>query len=400
MLLGWILATAALPATPSDDAALRARISRSDLHYDAPAPRSEEGQPLGNGRMGTLVWTTPQALRFQINRDDIYPMSSRSTSFFERHGDYCGGAAFLDVDLGGDVWGAPAFAQHLAVYDGVMTVRGNGVTVRLLAWNAQDVIALEVDDRREKPQPIQVSLRMLRVAQPYFGDELEQQVKDHVVTVKTLEHTAASRLHVDGDTIGLTQQFREAEHHDASAVAARVVGRAARASIPHESEVRLVVPPARGKLVILVGSAASFEANEDVLAGTRRAIDAAAAKGYAALARENAEWWHAFWERGSVELTSADGSAEYVQENYHYFLYLMAASSRGRFPAKFNGMLWNTGGDLRAWGSQHWFANLSCYYEALPATNRPELLQPMFDMYGGAIEAYAAAARQQWGSAS
>src|SRR6187431_1556334 len=108
MLLGWILATAALPASPSDDAALRARISRSDLHYDAPAPRSEEGQPLGNGRMGTLVWTTPQALRFQINRDDIYPMSSRSASFFERHGDYCGGAAFLDVDLGGDALVPPA----------------------------------------------------------------------------------------------------------------------------------------------------------------------------------------------------------------------------------------------------------------------------------------------------
>jgi hypothetical protein len=395
--LGFVMAAAVAGATPGD-ATLRALVSRSDLHYDAPAPRSEEGLPLGNGRMGTLVWTSPQALRFQINRADIYPMSSRSTSFFERHGDYCGGAAFVDVDLGDDVFTGPAFAQHLAVYDGAMEVRGAGVTARLLAWHEQDVIALEVDDRRTRPQPIHVNLRMLRVAQPYVGDEMEQMVKDRVVTVRTLQHTAASRLQAAGETIALTQEFKEADHFNASAVTARVLGRAARPRFPHESEVRLAIPAARGKIVILLASAASFDPKEDVFAAASRALDAAAARGAAALARDNRDWWHAFWEKGHVDLGSADGSAEYVEENYHYFLYLMASSSRGKFPTKFNGMLWNTGGDVRAWGSQHWFANLSCYYEALPATNRLELMDPMFEMYGGAREAYAAAARQQWGS--
>ncbi|HEY1339962.1 MAG TPA: hypothetical protein VGF59_20760 [Bryobacteraceae bacterium] len=76
----------------------------------------------------------------------------------------------------------------------------------------------------------------------------------------------------------------------------------------------------------------------------------------------------------------------------------MAASSRGRFPPKFNGMLWNTAGDLRTWGAQHWFANLSCYYEAIPATGRWELMDPMFDMYSGMFENCSTAARQQWGS--
>jgi hypothetical protein len=87
-----------------------------------------------------------------------------------------------------------------------------------------------------------------------------------------------------------------------------------------------------------------------------------------------------------------------VEENYHYFLYLMGATSRGAFPPKFNGMLWNTAGDLRTWGAQHWFANLSCYYEAIPATNRLELLDPVYSMYFGMHDASATAARQQWGS--
>src|SRR5260370_36702573 len=76
----------------------------------------------------------------------------------------------------------------------------------------------------------------------------------------------------------------------------------------------------------------------------------------------------------------------------------MAATSRGKFPPKFNGMLWNTAGDLRTWGAQHWYANTSCYYEALFAANRFELLDPLFAMYSGMFDASAVAARQQWGS--
>lgn len=50
---------------------LRQRISRSDLVYPRPVTRSEEGIPIGNGRMGTLVWTTTTKLRMQLNRVDV-----------------------------------------------------------------------------------------------------------------------------------------------------------------------------------------------------------------------------------------------------------------------------------------------------------------------------------------
>jgi hypothetical protein len=129
-----------------------------------------------------------------------------------------------------------------------------------------------------------------------------------------------------------------------------------------------------------------------------RQLDAAASKGYRAVAAETSKWWHNFWSRGAVELHSDDGIADFVEQNYNYFLYVMAASSRGKFPPKFNGMIWNTGGDLRTWGAQHWFANTTCYYEALFATGRLELLDPAFDMYSGMYDACSVAARQQWGS--
>ncbi|TFG44838.1 MAG: hypothetical protein E4H40_08970, partial [Candidatus Brocadiia bacterium] len=60
-------------------------ISRSDLKYNKQVARSEEGLPVGNGRMGTLVWTTPSSLKFQINRVDVYANNRNTNSFNKRH---------------------------------------------------------------------------------------------------------------------------------------------------------------------------------------------------------------------------------------------------------------------------------------------------------------------------
>jgi hypothetical protein len=407
LFLFFFLVIASRAAAGGD---LRALISQADLVYDKPVPRSEEGMPIGNGRMGSLVWTSPTAVKLQINRVDLQPINRETNSFFERNTDYMGGCGFVDIDLGGagpDVFTNDGTTQHLSVYDGLLDMKTRGgLTARLLAWHARDVMAIEIDDQRATPESIQVNLRMLRFEAPYFGGDLERMVANHIVTVRTRNHTAASQLVVDdhasananGPRIGLLQEFHEGTHAAKSGVMIALAGRPSLARYADDTNVRLVAPAARGRFVILIASAATLDAKEDIAATTARELDAAASKDFAALAADNASWWHAFWDRGSIALHSSDGVADYVALNYHYFLYVMASTSRGKFPPKFNGMLWNTAGDLRTWGAQHWFANLSCYYEALFATNRLDLLDPMFDMYSGMFEASALAAKQQWGS--
>ena len=49
----------------------RSLVSHADLNRQTPVARSEGGMPVGNGRMGSLVWTTPKELEFQINRVDV-----------------------------------------------------------------------------------------------------------------------------------------------------------------------------------------------------------------------------------------------------------------------------------------------------------------------------------------
>src|SRR4051812_3571328 len=390
------LAQSTATSTPAVD--FRVLVSRADLVYDKPVERSEEGMPVGNGRMGSLVWTTPRQLRFQINRADVYANNSATNSFFERHNDYCGGCAFLDIDFGADVFPDSGFPQRLSVYDGVLTIEAKGFTARIFGWPERDVIAIQVDDRRTAPAPVAATLRMLRYETKYFGGDLEKFARDHVNTVEKFNHRAASQLIARGDRIALTQDFREADYCCKSGVAVAVTGRTGTARIVNEMEVVLEAQGGPGAYTLLISSAATFDAAHDVLADALGHLDAAQAKGPAALASESREWWHNFWPRSYVHLTRADGEADYVERNYHYFVYVMASTSRGKFPPKFNGMLWNSNGDLRTWGAQHWFANLSCYYEALPAANRFDLMDPMYDMYFGMVDNATTAARQQWGS--
>ena len=210
----------------------RKLVSRADIEYDRPVTRSEEGLPVGNGRMGSLIWTTPSQLELQINRVDVFAQNCETNSFPVRDSDYGSGCGYVDidfVDFGDDVFAGEAFGQHLSLYDGLVTVRGKGIAARVLAWPELDVIAVEVDDRRDEPSTVSVDLRMLRYAVQYHSRQNYNLVKNHSVMIRTRNHTAKSTLDIRYGRIVLIQEFREGDYCNASAVAVGVVGRPAKA---------------------------------------------------------------------------------------------------------------------------------------------------------------------------
>lgn len=376
-------------------------VSRADLTLNTPASRSEEGLPIGNGRMGSLLWTSPSALKFQINRVDVFAQNSSTTSFPRADSDYGGGCGYVDinlVDAGEDVFAGEKFSQQLAVYDGLVTAHGRGVTARATAWQQHDVIAVEVDDQRAQPPAINIDLRMLRYQIQGFTGKNFDLAQAHTVVVQTGEQTASSQLDIQDGCILLTQEFREGDFFDASAVAVGVAGRPARARYLNESTLQLSVAPGNGPFRILISSVASFDPAK---AAGRRALTelkSAMGKKFSELLADNSAWWGDFWSKGFVRLHSDDGRAELVEQNYTYYLYLMGSSSRGDYPPRFGGLIWNTCGDLRRWGSQYWWANTAAYYKGLLPAGRVDLMEPMFSLYSGMYDACAVAARQQWGS--
>jgi hypothetical protein len=380
----------------------RSLVSQADLTYQDPVSRSEEGLPIGNGRMGTLVWTTPSTLKFQVNRADVFPMDSNTNSFPERHTDYGSGCGYLDiefVDAINDVFAAgPEFRQHLSVYDALLTTQGKGVSARVLAWHEKDVIAVEVDDRRSQPLPINIDLRMLRYQIQYSAGRNWELTSRHMVSMRNRSHTAASTLRIERDKVALLQEFREDKHYCASAVLVGVTGRKVKASYANEATVRLTIAPGRGRFVVLIASASRLREGEDVFAAAAQALDAAATNGFEGLLASNQTWWHDFWSRSFVHMHSADKVADWVEANYTYLHYVMGCTSRSEWPARFGGLLFFTNGDMREWGAQHWWHNTSCYQDALPPANRLELMEPIFSFYSGILPVCESAARQQWGS--
>ncbi len=379
----------------------RSLISRADLDWETPVLRSEAGTPLGNGRMGTLVWTTPTALRFQINRVDVFAMNSSTVSFPARHSDYGSGCGYVDIDFidfGDDIFSGEEFNQHLSVYDAVTTVKGKGITARMLVWHEMDVMAVNIKDQRETPASIKVDLRMLRYVMQYLRGQNFKLAQEHTVRVQTRNHFADSRLDIRDGKIILTQEFREGEYYNASAVAIGITGRKSNAKYANESTVRLSTEPGKSNFTILISSASTFNKEEDVAELALKKLDHAKTIGFEGIVESNIEWWHEFWSKSFIHLESKDGTAEYIAKNYYYFLYLMASSSRGAYPPRYGGMIWSTTGDMRIWGSQQWWHNLSCYYDPLMQANHPELVDPVFNMYTGMYKSCKRAAEQQWGS--
>jgi hypothetical protein len=383
------------------DLNLREAIASGDLDYTEPATRSEEGMPIGNGRMGSLVWTTPSALKFQINRVDVFGEDSSTVSFPRADSDYASGCGYVDinfVEAGDDVFVGKDFHQHLSVYDGVMTATGHRVTARVLGWPKADVMAIEIDDKRRSPEPISIDLRMLRYQMQGFFGQNYKLTTEHAVMVQTANHYATSRLGISDGRITLTQEFHELDFYDSSAIAIGVEGRKARARYLNESTVQLVAAPGRGKFTILISSAASFDRKQDTAGLALTALSAAAPKGFDGLSADTAAWWHDFWSTGFVAMSSADRQADFVGGNYIYFMYLMNASSHGAYPPRFGGMIWDTNGDFRRWGSQYWHANTDAYYHDLMSSGHLDLMDPFFSLYFGMYGACALAARQQWDS--
>jgi alpha-L-fucosidase 2 len=117
--------------------------------------------------------------------------------------------------------------------------------------------------------------------------------------------------------------------------------------------------------------------------------------------QKHVQWWHDFWNRSWIHVDGPP-EARQVSQGYAIQRYMMASSSRGELPVKFNGGLFTVGGqitakkaasegqapviqeinpDYRAWGNCYWNQNNRLLYWPLIATGDYDLLKPWFDMY-------------------
>ncbi len=382
----------------------RALVEKANLNYLGTVKRSEEGLPLGNGTIGTLLWTSPASVKIQVNRVDVYANGNKSNSFIEPHEDYAYACANIDLDMagyGGDVFDGTT-RQTLNIYDAVARVSAHQVDVESFAAEDIDAFMFRLNDQRTEPEGMTIRLKALRNT-----------------FVRTRSHVALTDFKRIGDIAVMRQEFIEEDYYCASAVAIKVLGRSGVLRIDNERNtdesilprsetyvqgqenetvLRMLFKPENGCFDVIVASAASYSRDDNVIDKAIAELEKAEAKGYDALKKEHEDRWHEFWEKSYVRLWGNE-NAEKLSVHYTYFFYVMRSCSRNKFFApNYGGLLFSSRGDRRSWGNMQWWNNLNLTYNAMLPAGYEELLEPYFNMYFNMYEASQTAARQQWGA--
>lgn len=366
-------------------------VSQADLFFNKQVAASYLGMPIGNGRVGGLIWTEPTKLKTQLNRSDVFGHNGASSAT-SLMGDYFGAVGSVSIDFGGIVFPSDNVPQHLSLYNATESIHGNNLTASVLAWSEQDVIVIQVNDTRAVPEVINIDLAMTRSG---------------LLETKN-NYTAVSSFSQSDNRIVLTQKYEEPcdtgitinDFYNTSAVAIGISGRVATASQPDEKTMRLSVPAGSGSFTICIGSAASMRKTDNVAETALAEAEAALNAGYAEIYHSHTTWWHDYWSKSFVYFPAVQGQSYDKDYGAHFvnFYYLAASCFRGTYPAKFNGLLFNTDNGYAAWGTEYWYFNDNRAYYALETGNHPELLDPFLNMILRNLPKYREAARQQWGS--
>ncbi|MBP89186.1 MAG: hypothetical protein CMJ64_21130 [Planctomycetaceae bacterium] len=388
LLLALPRPLAGLAQEPLDaDIDYKSLVSQADLIYEAPVKRPVEGLPIGNGRMGSLVWTSPGAVHFQINRNDVFAVNRNHAGAQSGPNDYCGGCAGAVVELGGTpLQAGPAFQQRLSLFDAESHITGDAIRMRCFVASHADVLVLEIDDRRDEPQPIRVKLAMWRAPEVITGG-----------------HSARYQFRESNGDLAILQAFSEKDHHCESAVAIRMQNEQTKIQQADERICTMIAPAKRGKRLIFITSAALLDDDQtketnDPAADSLAILQIIEQCSYDDLKKEHVLWWRRFWSRTFVRLSSDDGAAQAAQAWRYRHLYYMASSSRGKLPPKWNASLFATEGDKRQWGAQFWVWTTEMLHFPLPKADAIDLMDPYFDMYISQLPRAKKAARQRWGS--
>jgi hypothetical protein len=323
-------------------------VGRSDIVLGQPNLAPAQYMPLGNGSLAAAVWAAG-GFTAQLNRSDTMP----------------GRKSPGQVVIPGlaKMTAAPGFRGRLDLYDGVLTESGGGMTMTARVLAGTDDLVVDVTGA--DPSVTQTaSVRLWSGRSP---------VAQASGATGVLSGTWKDDVPVtgSGETFG-------------SLAAVTANGRDVRASVTSPLSVQVSFKPdANGSFRVVV--AAPHWAGGNALATARRMLGGAARRSERSLAAASSAWWHRFWAHsGLIEMNSADGSAQYLEQVRTIYLYTEAASMRSAYPGSQAGVadMFNFSEDHQDWyPAAFWFWNLRMQVAANISSGNFALNIPVFNLY-------------------
>ena len=391
LLAGWNANATTAGTTPAASSMITMDYAKYlapiDLHFTKPT-KPIEGIPLGNGKMGTLVWIdgSGSKLQFNFGRSDVFYRGSATSDWSNKsHTD--GGSKIGNVDIG--FQGSPFAStcnQDLHAYDGYESIQGADVSVRIVPWSDHDVFAIEITDHRATPSAITVDLSRL------------------LATIVNDRYSNAAVQTPQNNLLVLKQVFRSKcdtgmAVNDVDCASACVVGVKGRPATVTDQQ--LTIPAGKGTFVVYVGSAASMTPKDDVVALASAEVKAALATNFTAIFDSTTAQWHDFWRKSFIYLPASHERPfeESFDQHWLYYLYGMNTCNRGKYPIHANGGIFNVQDGWQYWGSMYWWFNSSrqTLTPVFEQANHPELADPYFSMLSRQFPRINQGAIQQFG---
>jgi hypothetical protein len=384
-------------------AADRPFVGANDVVWTAPGQNENDSMPIGNGDLAANVWTEQSG--------DLVLLVSKSDAWTEMEKLVKLGRVRIQLTPNPFV-NATEFKQTLHIEDGSIEIRSGDNA--LLVWVDANHPAIHVEADLSQPAALRASLEIWRTrTHPYNEPSPEKgglfEFGGHAVPLDfeadTVLPAAGNRIswyHFNAASIyPLVMRQEHLEQLEAKypdPLLHRCFGAALLGPGLVTKDDRTLVSAAPGRklrldlVALTTPEAASPEEWTSGLDRLVRQLNAISMEGARAASRQ---WWQQFWNRSWIEV-SGTPDAEKVAQGYLMQRYILAASSRGPFPAKFNGGLFTVGYDMppdrestnlnhdpdfRAWGNSYWNQNNRLLYWPLLATGDFDLVTPWFNMY-------------------
>jgi alpha-L-fucosidase 2 len=378
-------------------------VSLNDVTWTTLGQNENDSMPIGNGDLAANVWTEENG--------DLVMLVAKADSWTELGKLVKLGRVRIQITPNPLV-GAIDFKQALRLEDGSIEINSGANTVRV--WIDANRPVIHVEAKLEHPATMQASLELWRTrTHPYDESSPDKgglfDMGNHSIplnfeadTVMPASKKQVTWYHFNSSSIypivlqqehleSLLQKYPDPLLH--RCFGATLTGLGLVSSDDHTLKSTV---PGRSLRLDLIGltqtgvaspEAWKFEIDSLVKKVNAVPLDTARAA--------HQQWWRDFWNRSWIHV-SGTGDAAKVSQGFMMQRYMMAASSRGVLPTKFNGGLFTVGHDMRgngestskdhnpdfrAWGSSYWNQNNRLLYWPLVETGDFDLLKPWFDMY-------------------
>ncbi|HZF01543.1 MAG TPA: DUF5703 domain-containing protein [Methylomirabilota bacterium] len=354
-------------------------IAENDVTWTALGTNENDSMPVGNGDIAANVWTEQNG--------DLLLLVAKADAWAET--DALMKLGRVRIRLNPNPFaGATNFTQVLKLENGSVELKSGENTVRV--WIDANHPVIHTEAHLEQPGTFQAGLELWRGTDTVFPAGADRITWCHF-NPSSMYPSLLKQEHLEP----LISKYPDPLLH--RCFGATLTGPGLVSGDDHT--LKSASPSQNFQLDLIalterpVDSAQAWKNNLDALVKEIEPMDLSPAWS------AHGQWWRDFWNRSWIHVAGTADAAK-VSQGYVMQRYMIAASSRGEQPVKFNGGLFTVGHDMaadakttsrdhnpdyRQWDDCYWNQNNRLLYWPLVATGDYDLLKPWFAMYVNAL---------------